>query len=318
MEEEKNIQREDNHSIRKTILAGVFVFAVAALVSAVGEVEKEVALYPVEVVNSQMANVSSALGNIEDDPIDTSIPGCISGVQNLQNADSCIVASCDGGAYLGNNAITPTEIFSCIEEEYWEGWSGDYTQSEWGCLANRCLNHGFDTDFDLAQDSQKNITDSKPVIIDVDKAIPDCIDGVDNAPTNLQTCRVQTCEGNILSGSGPLSDAQFYSCLDDTPLGEATDAQLGCLADECLNFTGETAGSLGTQVLQDFTLFVPGVINPLVLDIEQKLQAKGYFALTPDQTFGYKTLDAIKALQSANKLPATGILDSQTINLLVK
>lgn len=55
---EENIQTKSGESVRKIVLTGVFVFAVAAIVSSVNTAEQEVALYPVEVV-SQSANVGS-------------------------------------------------------------------------------------------------------------------------------------------------------------------------------------------------------------------------------------------------------------------
>ncbi len=124
------------------------------------------------------------------------------------------------------------------------------------------------------------------------------------------------CSTQSVVGSTVLTPGDYFACGGQEGVS-MSEGVMSCLINKCLMPTGIDIGLLTNVPSMNIEMHMGGV-HPIVLDIEQKLQAKGFFTLTPDQTFGYKTLDAIKAFQTANRLPATGILDSQTINLLIR
>jgi peptidoglycan hydrolase-like protein with peptidoglycan-binding domain len=51
--------------------------------------------------------------------------------------------------------------------------------------------------------------------------------------------------------------------------------------------------------------------------LQQQLNAHGYNVGTPDGSFGPATTDAVKKFQTANGLPATGVVDAATWNKLL-
>lgn len=240
MEEEKNTQTKSGESVRKTILAGVFVFAVAAIVSGVNTTDQEVVLYPVEVV-SQTANVASAVKN--------------------KSTESSVLNSIDVRRI-------PGEITTFLN-------SDDFVEQ--GC-PNPYVTYG----------------------------------GADS------NCEVHNynCSTQIQGGFTVLTPDDYFACGGQEGVN-MSESVMSCLVNKCLMPAGIDLDILDNLPNTDIDMHIGGS-HPVVLEIEQKLQAKGFFTLTPDQTFGYKTLDAIKAFQTANRLSATGILDSQTINLLAR
>lgn len=240
MENEKDTQIKSGESIRKTILAGVFVFAVAAIVSGVNTAEQKVALYPVEVV-SQPANVVSAVENMSTT------------ISDLHSIDVRRI---------------PGEITMFPNSDDFVGQGCPNPYVTYGGADSNCAVHNYN-------------------------------------------CSTQT-----QGGSTVLTPDDYFACGGQEGV-DMSESVMSCLVNKCLMPAGIDLDILDNLPNTDIDMHIGGS-HPVVLDIEQKLQAKGFFTLTPDQTFGYKTLDAIKAFQTANRLPATGILDSQTINLLTR
>lgn len=304
----QNSSNESSHSasfIRKSIIVGVSVLAIFALANSAAEQTRnneDIAYYPI----NQVANVVSAF-DTANNPLGGVIPGCIGSVNNSSNSDNCVVTNCDGATYVGNDSLSESDVFGCIEEEYWDGFSGSYTQEEMGCLASQCLNHGTDP---LSSFSNSVL----PTKADTDEqldGVPDCIENVN--PNSGWTCTVTTCGGGTVDGDNPLSDNQVTSCMGDEPIENATEAQLGCLANECLNHT-----SVSEVPMSALESLQPGQSNPTIYVVEIELKEKGFFILAPDTVYGYSTIEAIKMFQRSVGLPMTGMLDKVTLERLLK
>jgi|GEM_PF-2408072 len=311
-----------HESIRKLVLIIVFVFVVLAFISMGKESQDEnlVVMYPI----TQVASVASVVSPKVDNE-NLIIPGCISSVQNALNTDACVVNDCNGGVHVGLGLLNQSDVFACVSEEYWDGFEGSYDAEEWGCLANRCLNHTTAYSVGVMTEETKKSPDNvslknieNPVTSAV--TIPDCIESVSNAPTPLQTCRVQDCDFGIISGNGPLSQGQFDQCLSGNPLGNATYEQLGCLADECLNFTESPKPVNYDSIYPNYDFLTIGSNDPIIFTVEYELKQKGLFnLLKPDTVFGYRTLESVKVFQASVGLKSTGKLDSETLaKLFVK
>lgn len=242
MEEEKNTQTKSGESVRKIILGGVFVFAVAAVVSGTNNAQNEVVLYPVEVV-SQSANVASA---VEDKFMSTEL--LVLNSIDVRRVPGEITMSLNNDGVIERGCPNPYVTY--------------------GGASGNCAVHNYN------------------------------------------------CSTQIQGGSTVLTPDDYFACGGQEGV-DMTENIMGCLINKCLMPAGIDLDILDNLPNIDIDMHMGGS-HPVVLEIEQKLQEKGFFTLTPDQTFGYKTLDAIKAFQTANRLPATGILDSQTINLLIR
>lgn len=59
-----------------------------------------------------------------------------------------------------------------------------------------------------------------------------------------------------------------------------------------------------------------GSVGSAVYEVQQALKDMGYITFNPDGIFGYGTLNAVKKLQEANNLPATGVVFGKTYDLL--
>ena len=81
-------------------------------------------------------------------------------------------------------------------------------------------------------------------------------------------------------------------------------------------FPGDLKDFLNTT-LPGFTVMKSFPYSPIVLDLQNALQAKGVLTDAPDGLFGGHTEQAVKDFQSANGLFANGIIDAQTWNKLL-
>lgn len=154
----------------------------------------------------------------------------------------------------------------------------------------------------------------------LDTTIPDCITHISNSypDTGPGQCTVTTCEGTVLTGPG-LEDP---GCGINGNWDDTNDSQEACFANRCLGSIDDSTNrpskeeviGLYESLLQNLA---PGSSDPLVYVIEFELQKRGFFPLTPDTTFGYRTRDGIKLFQQKNNLPATGILDRATLSRLL-
>jgi len=81
-------------------------------------------------------------------------------------------------------------------------------------------------------------------------------------------------------------------------------------------FPGDLKAFLNTT-LAGYTVMKGFPYSPIVLDLQNALQAKGVLHDAPDGLFGAHTEQAVKDFQSANGLFANGIIDAQTWNKLL-
>jgi hypothetical protein len=276
-----------------------------------------------EVLSSQEASAISAFGLIIEDDI-ISIPDCISSVAPITNGPGCAVTTCGGGVSVGAHSFTNASIALCVSLDEWsyEGWGGDYSQETWGCLANQCLNHSSDDGlFSSIQQVafDRRSTDMIDDIINID-SVPECIDSISSNHPEAGGCVVYGCGGTLV-GEGPLSSNQINNCtgLSYIP-ADVTEAQLGCLAHECLYYTGiNTPINVTTQAfdyIKEFETLTNGSKNPVIFLVESKLRERGYFPGNPDMVFDMMAIQGIRRFQSDNKLQPTGRLDNTTLEYL--
>jgi hypothetical protein len=127
-------------------------------------------------------------------------------------------------------------------------------------------------------------------------------------------CSVTWPDCSIESGSVQLTSQDESYC--DNLSGGNDYMFMGCMESRCLGYGVD--GVLVPIALNSEIDFDIGEVNNLVFDVEQKLRSKGFFFLDPGNVFRGETFDAIKSFQLANRLPVTGVLNSQTINFLLR
>lgn len=319
-------------TIISTIVVAVFIAVVIFIINK-NQINNSVSEIPQE---ANVASVANPFVPIDDiDPI----PSCIESV-NPVSSGGCAVQNCSGQITLGSHNFSLASIALCVPMDSWEGWDSSYTPSQYGCLANQCLNHSTDLlgiNTTQAMTSNLAVSDMKPPvnvfektnnpteadIVDIDiDPIPSCVDDISSAhPEAGGACVVYSCNGGTTVGAGPLSSAQINNCTgQDTIPSNTTSEQLGCLASECLYYTGiadelyDTTNALMYE--RRFSNFGNGSQDPIVLQLERQLSQKGFFIGTPNTTFDQATIRAMQNFQRSAGLRVTGVLDATTFNLL--
>lgn len=307
-----------------SILILAVVVAVAVFVIRLNNQE----VSEVEVLETQSANVSRSLVSNKSNSANGDVVsvikndisnhgnrglGCNRSVSGAWGANgNCFVVFSNCSVMDGVRPLTSNDFNHC------DNASSGNSEAFQSCLESQCLGHDIDIQNTISVDVNRKLSSGVnntgiEIVVTEDSLDNACLYAINggNSATG-QNCSVTYPDCTTIEGVTVITDNDLINC--DGP------DYMSCLENICLPPTGTGIEDIlpSDEGIKISLTLNPGTIHPLVLSVERYLAEKGFFTLTPDQVFGYKTLDAIKAFQTANRLPVTGSLDSKTINLLIK